>query len=597
MPNQVGVGYANGADVAVQCVRAFARDAVSPAAAGRRKVVITIDIKNAFNSIDRGAMIDSIRERLPDLLNYFLGAYSQPSLLSFGNKFVSSSTGTQQGDPTGPVGYSLMQSEKVFKAPAVAEAMNELDIMPTYLDDLTIGGDYDKVMAAFAAFELQGATVGLKVNRTKTVLFATPEVLALLPAAGPADIPRKPLDELIVLGVPCSPLEPAVDRLLRPAFGKWQTLLNMLTQLPQRHIALAMLRYCASDCKVMHLMRGLGPFRFRRVVGSPVADVWSECDEMIGDCLRAIVGGAVPGRSFEQAVSPCRYGGLGIRQIAPHAAVAHTTAVRRAIELHFSTVSTINLVDSLRDHAAAVINADPHLALHPPVRDTVLDTLRRGPAEITPRDFQRTASDGIELRRFQARFTSIPVADRRARAHAAATTAKYSSLWLYSSVFAGAPKLWFDDPVFYTAIRLRLGIELGVKEDQRCTFCQFAKLCDPLGDHSLTCSHGGNKTLVHNSVVDQVMVLATKAGAQPAREAHPFAGRDANARLDVVIRMPRSRDRSELCDVAVVHPCAQTYLAHDYCFLPAGKGGVADAYEKVKHARYAAAVAVTPTCR
>ena len=612
MPNQVGVGLPNGADVAVQCVRLFVREA-SAAFAPERMVVVTVDVRNAFNTMSRTAILAAVNAKLPDLLGYALAAYARPSLLCFGDRLLSSSTGTQQGDPLGPVLYALTQSEAVLKAPGVAEALSELDLYPAYLDDLTLGGRYEEVMATLAAFEARAATIGLQVNRTKTVLYATQDVLDSLPPAEPNDLPRKTFADLVVLGVPCCATAMECDSLLRPAVEKWRTLLGMIAQLPQRHIALAMLRFCAADTKVMHLMRGLGSLRHSVTAFVPAedgdvddesgflaavvrdVDLWAECDAMIAECLRQLVGGVLPERAFEQAVSPCRNGGLGIRQIRPHATVAHAVAMRRAIE-QSSAVCAVDCEDALRDYALAAVQSDPTLAKDPSTRDSLVSTLRLGKDEVAARDVQRSASERIELLRYRDRTNSIPPDDRRARAHAAVTTAKYASLWLYSSVFAGAPKLWLDDPTFYAAVRLRLGIPIGGLESLRCTFCQGASLCDPLGDHSLSCMAGGNKTLVHHSVVDQVMILANKAAAQPVREHHPFVGAHRNARLDVVVRMPGSRDQVELCDVAVVHPLGASHLAHGYAFMAAGRGGVADAYEQVKHRHYAAALAtVTKT--
>jgi hypothetical protein len=250
----------------------------------------------------------------------------------------------------------------------------------------------------------------------------------------------------------------------------------------------------------------------------------------------------------------------------------------------------------MRSHALSVANTDATLAKFSDVRDHVLGLLRSDVGTVAPKDMQRTASGMLEKKRFDDRMADLErLKDLRALAHAAATTAKYSHLWLYSSIFASAPKLWFDDAVFVIAVRLRLAIPLEERASL-CVFCQ-ATQADVMGDHALTCMHGGNKTRVHTLLVDQLVHIASKAGALPQREVHPFAGADEHYRMDVVVRLPGSRNIAELCDVAVTHPCAACHVSKPYSRHPAGENGAADAYEKVKTDKYGAALARLPDAR
>ncbi|KAL0238613.1 hypothetical protein GEMRC1_013086 [Eukaryota sp. GEM-RC1] len=63
--------------------------------------IISVDIRNAFNSVDRIQMLKAVKQ-FPDLLLFFW-SYSTPSDLFFDNHCLSSS----QGDPLGPFLYSL----------------------------------------------------------------------------------------------------------------------------------------------------------------------------------------------------------------------------------------------------------------------------------------------------------------------------------------------------------------------------------------------------------------------------------------------------------------------------------------------------------
>ena len=569
MPHQVGVGLSNGADVAVHSMRCFVGEALNRAGRDEQFCIAAIDIKNAFNTLDRGFMLKSIAELAPDLLNYALAAYSMPSLLSFGGKLLASSTGPHQGDPLGSLFFSLALAT-IMTEPRMADLLTELRTKFAYIDDLNLAGRFRDVRAAMEHFTRLAAAAGLQVNERKTVLYAPTDLE--LPAT---PFPRQPINDLVVLGVPCGPMDDAL-RVLAPSIDKWRAQLNVIGAIERKHIALAMLHFCASGAKANHLMRGLGP-----------APIWKPCDEMIHVALESICGVKLPAAAALQATLRITDGGLGIRLIEPHAPVAYCTALRRTIE-NESVLCNRPHTEMLRNHAIDVAEHSPELATFPKAQGLLVSFLRLERTEVAPRDMQRKVSTEVETARIaslHALFAQTPT-ERRDRARLAATSAKGSGLWLYGSVFSSAGRLWLDDGAFMAAIRLRLGLPLGPAVP--CVLCLGKCVSDELGDHTLSCTAGGQKTLLHQSVLDEVFKLSEKAGAMPKREAHPFPGVDAGMRLDVVIRLPGSRDTAELCDVAITHALAAGHLTGAYATTPAG---AATAYESVKTNKYAAAVA------
>ena len=72
---------------------------------GAEKVFVKIDFSNAFNCVHRGAFIEATTGS--QLENWVRWCYGRQSWLLFGKHALSSAEGAQQGDPLGPMLFSL----------------------------------------------------------------------------------------------------------------------------------------------------------------------------------------------------------------------------------------------------------------------------------------------------------------------------------------------------------------------------------------------------------------------------------------------------------------------------------------------------------
>ena len=113
-------------------------------------------------------MFEEIRLRIPSLSAWMESCYSCHSILRLGQDTIPSCCGVQQGDPLGPLGFALTLHPIVEH---IREQVPGLALNSWYLDDGTLIGSPDQLAAALDIIEREGPTVGLNLNRSKSLLF------------------------------------------------------------------------------------------------------------------------------------------------------------------------------------------------------------------------------------------------------------------------------------------------------------------------------------------------------------------------------------------------------------------------------------------
>ncbi|XP_055329609.1 uncharacterized protein LOC129582190 [Paramacrobiotus metropolitanus] len=155
-PTQVGCGTRGGAEAAVHAVRSFIHEEHD----GLR-VLFKIDYRNAFNTVRRDIMLQSVLEHFPEYYPFVLSAYGAPSVLSCcgSDEDLSSATGIQQGDPMGPLLYCLVSLLLCISL------LSKLRVF--FLDDGALGGTVDEVADDLTAIVAASSAAGLKLNPAK----------------------------------------------------------------------------------------------------------------------------------------------------------------------------------------------------------------------------------------------------------------------------------------------------------------------------------------------------------------------------------------------------------------------------------------------
>ena len=70
--------------------------------------MLTVDFSNAFNLVDRSALLHEVRMRRPSISLWVEFLYGHAARLYLGDKNIWSTIGVQQGDPLGPLLFALV---------------------------------------------------------------------------------------------------------------------------------------------------------------------------------------------------------------------------------------------------------------------------------------------------------------------------------------------------------------------------------------------------------------------------------------------------------------------------------------------------------
>jgi len=141
--------------------------------ANKNKVLVTIDLRNAFNSIHRAKVLEAVHSyALLDLYNLVHFLYGTPSkLLSQFIPELFSENGVRQGDPLGPVLFSL----GIHPVLAALKAAHPDVKIWAYIDDITLLGAPVEVARLIEDLERRLVDYGLQVRRDKSVVAAHQE--------------------------------------------------------------------------------------------------------------------------------------------------------------------------------------------------------------------------------------------------------------------------------------------------------------------------------------------------------------------------------------------------------------------------------------
>ncbi len=131
---------------------------------GSDMFIMKIDLSNAFNRVSRRAMLTLVRKYFPRLTKWIEWCYTQNSILSYANWEILSCEGVQQGDPLGPLLFSLVLHEIIKK---INITCPDLLLNKWYLDDGVIMGKSSDLLKVLNLLETEGPKYGHHINLKK----------------------------------------------------------------------------------------------------------------------------------------------------------------------------------------------------------------------------------------------------------------------------------------------------------------------------------------------------------------------------------------------------------------------------------------------
>jgi hypothetical protein len=319
LPNQLGVKSPGGVEPITHLWQ-LARTGSLPETTYTNGV--SIDCKNAFNTLDRRVIADGIRRHAPDFYRMARRAYNDSSPLYVrgedGLQILESSQGVRQGDPLGPLLVSLGFRKTVQ---ALVDGLGPSCHVMAYLDDLAnlLNG---KTMEDAIEIMRQQEGNGVIVNIPKTSSY---------------DL-RSGLTEIKMLGSYSGP-NPA--GFLRSKIDRQQQLIARLERLPAQTSLLLLRR--SLQLNLHHLLRTLqllnGDDGLQQLA---ILQQWERLDRLARESIVKLRGEVTTVGAWDRTLIhlPVRNGGLGI---ISHLDTAHAleASIENAKKQLFSFYPTI----------------------------------------------------------------------------------------------------------------------------------------------------------------------------------------------------------------------------------------------------------------
>jgi len=466
-PLQIGVAQPLGTEVGLQVARQWClRNSNSP-----NKVFVKLDFANAFNTIDREFFLKEVRDHMPGLAAWADFCYSSPSKLVFGSRTIGSECGVQQGDPLGPLFFSLAL-QPVLQELARSRVTGGLELVYSYLDDLCLAGDAQAVATAITTLTQRCSDIGLRLSTGTPEDKGKCETVLVGQAASTVDVRLFPQDFNIVrdgnfnlLGGPIGTAD-FCNRHTQSRVTKAVRVLEALGELPDPQVALQLLRRCGAFSKMV--------FSARVVPASFHAEALASFDAQVRACFEQFSCLHPDEDQWVQATLNNDSGGLGLRSLVKHSHAAYLASRSSCCKLckeldpghvfelpHGGSPSPERV--SLSAYNASV-NSDACL----------------GEAGAEPWS-QKALSKAIDERTLAELSAS---ACQSRRAHLKLIGASGAGLWLNATP-SKAAQLNNDPALFVAMLRRWLRMPF-TDQDVECPCC--GGVLDSFGDHALVCS-------------------------------------------------------------------------------------------------------------
>jgi len=524
-PVQVGVGVRGGCEAVVHALGRTLRD---PSHDPDNRWVLLVDFANAFNSVSRECMFTQTRTEVPGISAWLEACYSNPPMLRFGRTTIQSCQGVQQGDPLGPLAFSLALRPLTE---AIQRVAPNLLLHAWYLDDGTLCGSPAELHRAWEVIEQLGPSLGLSLNHKKSQLFV-PEGANVSANPFPSDVPVL-REGFTLLGAPYGPSH-YCEEVVSTRVGKIKDLVARLPDLQDSHMATSLLRSCLAFPKIAFSLRSCAP--------GLIPNGLRAFDCTIRWALSEIVGSPISDWSWSKAGLSPSSGGVGLRSAALHAPTAYIGSVHQTAALVGSMVFPGTPEDTF---VPEVVRDLAEVTGHP--EWSTLDS-------ITLNLSQRTLSAEVDTAQHERLLLSAP--SLRHKALLLSTGLPYAGAWL-SALPSPALGLHIHTTDFRVCLKYWLGLPLS-SVDEVCPSC--TRVADRYGDHHVGCDGDADRLFRHNALRDALFSAASSAALAPRKELPNLVAGSQSRPADIFLPV-WTNGRGAALDVTVVCPLQKKLVA------------------------------------
>jgi hypothetical protein len=492
-PFQVGVGVKSGAEVLVHTARQW----LGRNREEQEKVFVMLDLKNAFNSIDRWAIRQGIRRTFPAAAPWIDFCYAGSTHIVLGDELLTSSRGVQQGDPAGPAIFALGIHEDVEEAKDEVEQAfpGELEWAGLFLDDTMAAGSARAVHAFVSALKTKWSKKGLEFMPAKCVVVPSAGNLTTVEKGMFDGMEWNEQGNFKLLGAPFGSKSECEGQMAKRV-QKAELVAAGAAQLSSPQGGLLLVRYCGGFAKVAYVARTTPPHL--------VQDALRGFDGILRDHVGRVINCGLEHREWELAGISIKEGGIGLRHPEQHASAAYLaswfSARVKAKEVDPGFDPTDSMGGSFVGITMERFNGDVK------EEDKVESDM------VTDYGSQKNLSKRLDTKA-KSRLETENLDDPYFRAHIKLAALPGAGAWL--TAMPGEDEREVEPVLCRIAIKRRLRKRL-FEEDHACTAC--GGVMDTWGDHALVCPCKGDRTRRHNILRDLLACEAARGGLCPEKE-------------------------------------------------------------------------------
>jgi hypothetical protein len=467
-------------------------------------------VRNAFNCLDREAMLAQAALRTPHLMPWLQNLYGSPlPLLVKGTqqrRVIWSKCGPQQGCPFGTLLFAL-------GIHPVIQQLRGLWLNVWYADDGLLMGPTRAVEAALLHLQTSFADIGLELNMSKCVTWGPGLALptnSALTLQNTACVPWAQGSGIVVLGSPVT--YPDTQHSFMRTFwaakvAEVRALLRKISAIGHAQIQHALIRACADVTRVNHLLRSTST--------SGLDSQLLTMQDHLVEAVETIMGRCLQDDQRTQVFLPIRLSGMGVGNPLSFRPSARVTAVASFLRDFLWKHDWIPqpLLDRVPPDFSAHLRTllDTLGAEVQPLHDWHRDprtVLHSGPRPLA----QQTWNDKVDALRHRA---WLQTGTQRDMCRKALQTTN-SGAWLGS-----LPSAHFNTLIEHCDYRILLqwwlGMSLVSVDAGNSTCAQCGSALDAWGDHAVSCARNGITTR-HGAIQDWLITTARSAGVQCSRE-------------------------------------------------------------------------------